>query len=87
MHLADFCNPHFKDEHPSCAWIPELITPDDRASSRHPVRFARPPPETMAAVHHHGPRGAKALTPLSPEESVMLGIETHRAETDSTSNP
>jgi hypothetical protein len=23
IRLADFCNLHFKDEHPSCVWIPE----------------------------------------------------------------
>jgi hypothetical protein len=26
MRLVDFCNPHFKDEHPSRAWIPALFT-------------------------------------------------------------
>jgi len=41
MRLADFCNPHFKDEHPSLVWIPIAVAPENRAISRHPTRFAR----------------------------------------------
>jgi hypothetical protein len=41
MRLADFCNPHFKDEHPSSVWIPSAFAPENRAISRHPIRFAR----------------------------------------------
>jgi hypothetical protein len=41
MRLADFCNPHFKDEHPSPVWIPHAIARENREISRHPIRFAR----------------------------------------------
>jgi hypothetical protein len=41
MRLADFCNPHFKDEHPSRVWIPHAFARENRAISRHPIRFAR----------------------------------------------
>jgi len=42
MRLADFCNPHFKDEHPDPLWFPTGCAgePDD---SRHPTHFAQPP--------------------------------------------
>jgi len=62
MRLVDFCNPHFKDEHPSRAWIPALAL-ENRASSRHPVRFARLDRDAEVAIHHDRIAGAETLTP------------------------
>jgi len=40
MRLADFCNPHFKDEHPNSAWFPACKTLEIRAI--HFTRTASP---------------------------------------------
>jgi len=62
MRLVDFCNPHFKDEHSSHAWIPKLVALENRAISRRPVRFARLDHEWEGAVDHHPSEGAGTLT-------------------------
>jgi hypothetical protein len=53
MRLADFCNPHFKDEHPGLAWFPTLCAPEKRAI--HVTRSASPsrlsaPKQLLTAV-------------------------------------
>jgi hypothetical protein len=87
IRLADFCNPHFKDEHPSQAWIPALITLDNRASSRRPIRFARPPPEPMAAVHRHGPGGSQGSDAPVARRVPTRSADTHQAKTISATSP
>jgi hypothetical protein len=49
MRLADFCNPHFKDEHPSPVWFPAPNGTEEADDSRHPTHFARQPRAPEAA--------------------------------------
>jgi hypothetical protein len=76
MRLVDFCNPHFKDEHSSHAWIPTLFTPENWAISRHPVRFARLDHEREGALYHHPTEGAEALTPPVVRQRVEQKLYT-----------
>jgi hypothetical protein len=61
MRLADFCNPHFKDEHPSRVWFPTLSALENREVSRHPIRFARLTHDPGVAIRHRQPATAKTL--------------------------
>jgi hypothetical protein len=87
MRLVDFCNPHFKDEHPSHAWIPAFITLENRTISRHPARFAQPDHDADAALRHRRIETAEALTPLSPSSASSRNSTRHQIETGSTNNP
>jgi hypothetical protein len=65
MRLADFCNPHFKDEHPSQAWLPAVLVLENRVISRHSIRFARLTLAVGRALNHSQRESAEALTSVS----------------------
>lgn len=87
MRLADICNPHFKDEHPSYAWLPSLESDGGPGDSRHPIRFARLPLELGAAVDCRQPESAVALASLSLSGVRRERRTTRGAKTDSTTSP
>jgi hypothetical protein len=87
MRLADICNPHFKDEHPSYAWLPPLEGDGEPGNSRHPIRFARPRLELGAALDYCQPESAAALTSLSPSGARRKRRTIRRAKTASAIRP
>jgi hypothetical protein len=85
MRLVDFCNPHFKDEHPSLEWIPASWT----VEQFHATRLASPglPDTAEAAVDHHRNIGAEALTLLVTRQRTEQNSLQHRVKTGSTTSP
>jgi hypothetical protein len=85
MRLADFCNPHFKDEHPNSAWLP---TPEALENWEiHVTRFASldSSSRTVWLLTTPEPEGAVALAFWSPTQLVQAPARW--AKTDSTSSP
>jgi hypothetical protein len=68
MRLADFCNPHFKDEHPSPAWLPVPEAPENRAI--HVSRLTSPDslPKAGQPMTATKSESAVALTSVSPND-------------------
>jgi hypothetical protein len=58
MRLADFCNLHFKDEHPSHAWLPTFAEQPGEFTLPGSLRPNRPPkPRWLFTIA--GPKGPK----------------------------
>jgi hypothetical protein len=85
MRLADFCNLHFKDEHPSRAWFPAFAEQPGESTLPDSLRPSQPPkPRWLFTIS--GPEGPKLRRPRHP---AKLDEKSRVAEpkTDSTNNP
>jgi hypothetical protein len=85
MRLADFCNPHFKDEHPNSAWLPTPKTPENRRI--HVTRFTSldRPSTTVWLLTTTETEDAVALAFWSPTQLVQA--PTWWVKADSTTSP
>jgi hypothetical protein len=86
MRLADFCNPHFKDEHPSQAWLPALQALENRVISRHSIRFARLTLAAGRALNHNRRESVEALTSVSATGASAVH-QPRQPKTASTASP
>jgi hypothetical protein len=87
MRLADFCNPHFKDEHPSHAWLPTLRTPEGWAIHAARTRFARRLPQPEAAIDRLEREECRSSDALVARRCSVGSPRDPWAKADSAANP